>query len=82
MDSSYTWQHLLFTADILVQKGCLDETKLALIIDLVDLRKLVKFNKLSKEFIDTYVIPRIDYEDYEGIDLYDIEKYQSLLNKR
>ena len=83
MDSSlYTWQHLLFTADILVQKGYLDESKLALIIDLVDLRKLVKFNKLSKEFIDTYVIPRINYDDYEGIDLYDIEKYQSLLNKR
>ena len=78
MDTSlYTWHHLMFTADVLVQKGSLDESKLALIIDLVDLRKLVKFNKLSKEFIDTYVIPRINYDDYEGIDLYDIEKYQS-----
>jgi hypothetical protein len=77
MDTSmYTWQNLLFTADILVQKGCLDESKLALIIDMVDLRKVVKFNKLSKEFIDKYVIPRIDLDDYEGIDEYDIEKYQ------
>ena len=26
MDTTlYTWQYLLFTADILVQKGCLDE---------------------------------------------------------
>jgi hypothetical protein len=78
MDTSiYTWNHLLFTADILIQKGCLDESQLKLIIDLVDLRKLVKFNKLSKEFINDYVIPRIDIEDYEGIDEYDIEKYQS-----
>jgi hypothetical protein len=38
MDTTlYTWQHLLFTADILVQKGCLDEAQLALIIDMVDL---------------------------------------------
>jgi len=78
MDTSmYTWQHLLFTADILVQKGCLDETKLAMIIDMVDLRKVVKFNKLSKEFIEKYVRPRIDLDDYEGIDEYDIEKYQA-----
>ena len=78
MDTSmYTWQHLLFTADVLVQKGCLDESKLALIIDMVDLRKVVKFNKLSKEFIDKYVKPRIDLDDYDGIDEYDIEKYQS-----
>jgi hypothetical protein len=67
----------LFTVDILVQKGCLDETQLAIIIDLVDLKKLVKNNKLSKEFIDKYVIPRIDYDDYDGIDLYYIEEYQS-----
>jgi hypothetical protein len=75
--SQYTWNSLLFTADILVQKGCLDETQLAIIIDLVDLKKLVKNNKLSKEFIDKYVIPRIDYDDYDGIDLYYIEEYQS-----
>ncbi len=77
---TYTWQHLLFTADILVQKGCLDESKLAMIIDMVDLRKLVKYNKLSKEFIDKYVKPRIDLDDYEGIDEYDIEKYQARFN--
>ncbi len=76
----YTWQHLLFTADILVQKGCLDEDQLLLIIDMVDLRKLVKYNKLSKDFIDKYIKPRIDLDDYEGIDEYDIEKYQSRFN--
>ena len=77
MDTSiYTWQHLLFTADILVQKGCLNETQLALIIDLIDLRKLVKNNKLSNKFINEYIIPRIDLDDYNGIDEYDIENYQ------
>ncbi len=81
MDTSvYTWNHLLFTADILVQKGCLDEINLATIIDIGDLRKLVKYNKLSKEFIDKYVKPRIDLDDYEGIDEYDIEKYQARFN--
>jgi len=72
-----TWNNLLFTADILVQKGCLDEYQLASIIDIIDLRKLVKNNKLSKEFIDKYIIPRINLDDYEGIDEYDIEKYQA-----
>jgi hypothetical protein len=72
----YNWNSLLFMADILVQKGGLDESQLALIIDLVDLRKIVKYNKLSDEFINKYIIPRIDYDDYDGIDLYDIEKYQ------
>jgi hypothetical protein len=28
---NYNWNHLLFVADILVQKGCLDENKLAMI---------------------------------------------------
>lgn len=75
--SAITWQNLLFTADILVQKGILDESQLALIIDIVDLRKLVKNNKLSKEFIDKYIKPRIDLDDYDGIDEYDVEKYQA-----
>ena len=80
MDTSkYSWNSLLFTADILVQMGVLDENQLALIIDIVDLKKLVKNNKLSSEFIEKYVVPRLDYDDYEGIDLYDIEKYQSIL---
>jgi hypothetical protein len=76
-NNNYTWNHLLFTADILVQKGCLDESQLSLIVDLVDIKKIVKYNKLSQGFIEKYIIPRIDYDDYDGLDLYDIEKYQS-----
>ena len=72
----YNWNQLLFTADILVQQGGLSEEQLSKIIDIVDIKKIVKFNKLSNQFIEKYIIPRIDYDDYDGIDLYDIEKYQ------
>ncbi len=70
------WNNLLYIADILVQKGCLSENQLSMIIDLVDIKKIVKYNKLSKTFIEDYIIPRIDYDDYDGLDLYMIEKYQ------
>jgi hypothetical protein len=75
----YTWNMLLFTADILIQKGELTEDKLIMIIDLVDIKKVVKYNKLSQEFIDKYIIPRIDYDDYDGLDLCMIEDYQNKL---
>ena len=78
-NNKYSWNQLLFTADILVQQGKLKEEQLSKIIDIVDIKKIVKFNKLSNEFIEKYIIPRIDYDDYDGIDLYDIEKYQSML---
>ncbi len=74
---NYNWNHLLFVADIIVQKGILSEDQLALLVDLVDIKKIVKNNKLSQEFITKYIIPRIDYDDYDGLDLYDIEKYQN-----
>ena len=77
---NYTWNTLLFTADILVQKGILTEDKIIKIIDLVDIKKVVKFNKLSQEFITKYIIPRIDYDDYDGLDEYMIEDYQNKLN--
>jgi hypothetical protein len=76
----YTWSHLLFTADILVQKGCLDENQLKSIIHLVDIKKIVKNNKLSEKFIQEEIVPRIDYDDYDGLDLYQIESYQSHFN--
>ncbi len=75
----YTWNTLLFTADILVQKGILSEDELIKIIDLVDIKKVVKYNKLSQEFIDKYIIPRIDYDDYDGLDLCMIDDYQNKL---
>lgn len=77
--NNFTWNNLLFMADILAQKGCLNEDQLSIIVDLVDIKKIVKYNKLSNDFIEKYIIPRIDYDDYNGIDLYDIEKYQNAL---
>ena len=80
MDTSkYTWNGLLFYIDILVQKGVLTEDQLKEIINLADIKKVVKNNLLSKNFINNYIVPKIDYDDYEGIDLYDIEKYQGHL---
>ena len=60
----YTWSHLLFTADILVQKGCLSESQLKSIIHLVDIKKIVKYNKLTQKFIQEEIVPLIDYDDY------------------
>ncbi len=75
---SQDWNQLLFTATNLVQRGCLSEDQLIRIIDLVDIKIIVKFNKLSTKFINEYIIPRIDYDDYDGLDLYMIEKYQKM----
>jgi predicted house-cleaning NTP pyrophosphatase (Maf/HAM1 superfamily) len=75
---SLEWNHLLFTAATLVHRGCLSEEQLSRVIDLVDIKTIVKFNKLSKKFIEDYIIPRIDYDDYDGLDLYMIEKYQKM----
>jgi hypothetical protein len=76
----YTWSHLLFTADILVQKGCLSESQLKSIIHLVDIKKVVKYNKLTQKFIQEEIVPLIDYDDYDGLDLFQIESYQSHFN--
>jgi hypothetical protein len=76
---NYTWNGLLFYIDILVQKGCLTESQLEKIIDMTDIKKVVKNNVLSEDFINKHIIPRIDYDDYDGIDMYDIEKYQNNL---
>ena len=78
MDTKYNWNNLLFMVDILVQQGTLNEEQLKMVIDLVNIKKIVKYNKLSKDFIEKYIIPRIDFDDYDGLDLYDIEKYQSM----
>jgi len=79
--TNYTWSGLLFYIDILVQKGILNETQLEKIIDMADIKKIVKNNILSEDFINKHIIPRIDYDDYDGIDMYDIEKYQTNIKK-
>lgn len=74
-----TYEYLLYIADKLIQKGCLNEKQLISIIDIVDIKKLVKNNKLSKEFIDKYLIPRLNENNYDDITILDIYKYQTYL---
>lgn len=74
-----TWDTLLSITDILVQRGELNEMQLEKIIDLVDIKKIVKNNILSENFIKKHIEPRIDLDDYDGIDMYSIEKYQDNL---
>jgi len=72
----FTWNGLLFYIDVLVQKGELSETELEKIIDLVDIKKLVKYNILSNDFINNHVIPRINNNNYNDLSINDIKKYQ------
>jgi len=76
-----TWDTLLTVADILVQKSVLTEEQLEKIIDLVDIKKVVKNNILTENFIKKYIEPRIDLDDYDSLDLYSIESYQKNLKK-
>jgi hypothetical protein len=76
-----TWDTLLSIVDILVQKGVLTEEQLEKIVDLVDIKKIVKNNILTENFINKYIKPRIDLDDYDSIDLYSIECYQKNLKK-
>ena len=75
----YTWQHLLFTADIVMQRGILTESEIILIIDIVDLKTIVRNNLLSDKFIEDEIIPRIDWDEYDGLDLYKINSYMAYL---
>lgn len=77
-----TWSIVLDMIHILVCKGELTELQLEKIIDLVDIKDIVKNNLLSNVFIKKYIEPRIDLDDYDGIDLYSIEKYQNNLKNK
>lgn len=76
----YTWQHLLFVVDIMVQKGILKESQIKKIIDIIDINKLVKYNKLSPEFIENILRPLVendfDSNDSDDLTMTDIYKIQ------
>lgn len=77
---TYTWQHLLFTVDIMVQKGILTEPQIKKIIDIIDIKKLVTHNKLSPQFIENILRPMVENDfDSDGSDdltMHDIYKIQ------
>jgi hypothetical protein len=77
--TKFTWNGFLFYADILIQKGILEESQIKIIIDLVDIKSVVKNNILSEEFIKDEILPRIDEDEYDSLDLYKINSYQEYL---
>ena len=81
MSQKYNWNYLISVIDIIVRNGNLTESQLEQIIDLADIKTVVKNNKLSDDFIEKIIIPRIDNDDYDGMDLYKIKSYQSYLNQ-
>ncbi len=82
----YTWQHLLFVVDIMVQKGILKESQMKKIIDIIDINKLVKYNKLSPEFIENILRPLVendfDSNDSDDLTMTDIYKIQERKNEK
>jgi hypothetical protein len=66
--------------DIMVQKGILKESQIKKIIDIIDINKLVKYNKLSPEFIENIVRPIVendfDSNDSDDLTMTDIYKIQ------
>ena len=79
--NSYNWNLLLFIADVLIQKGELTEDQIKKIIDIIDLKHLIKYNNLSDNFINNILKPKIEEESYsfndESITMYDVERYQN-----
>ena len=85
MDTAkYTWNHLLFTADILIQKGELSEGQLKRIIEIVDIEKVVKNNILSDSFIESYVKPYIEKneDEYDSMTMYDFYNIQNYFRSK
>ena len=81
----YNWNHVLFVIDMMVQQGKLTESQMRKVIDIIDLKKLVKYNKLRPEFIENVLRPMID-NDFDDdlnddpdrltmIDVYKIQQY-------
>lgn len=77
----YTWNHLLFMTDIMIQKGMLTESQIRKVINIIDIKKLVSHNKLSPEFIENILRPMLE-NDFDNNpdeltinDVYKIQKY-------
>lgn len=79
--STNTWNHLLFTADQLIQSGKLTESQIKKILPIVELKKVIKHNKLSDNFIRNNIEPLVEMQDSEDedfvtlCDIYKIQKY-------
>jgi hypothetical protein len=80
LSDKYTWNHLLFITDVIIQKGVLTESQIKKIIDIVDIKKLVSHNKLSPEFIENILRPIIENDfnsdSSDDLTMHDIHKIQ------
>ena len=77
--SNNNWNHLLFTADQLIQSGNLTESQIKKILPLVELKKVILYNKLSENFIRNNIEPLVemlDSDDEDNLTLYDIYSIQ------
>jgi hypothetical protein len=79
---NYNWNHILFVVDMLIQQGKLTELQIRKIINIVDIKKLVKYNKLRPEFIENVLRPLIECDfnsdssdDLTLTDIYEIQQY-------
>jgi uncharacterized protein YutE (UPF0331/DUF86 family) len=83
---TYTWQHLLFIVDMMVQKGVLTESQIRKIIDIIDIKKLVNHNKLSPQFIENILRPIVennfDSDSSSDLTMNDIFKIQNYKNNK
>lgn len=76
-----TWNGLLFTADQLIQSGNLKESQIKKILPIVELKKVIKHNKLSDNFIRNNIEPLVEMQDSDDddyitlTDIYRIQKY-------
>lgn len=81
VNTNNTWNGLLFTADQLIQSGNLTESQIKKILPIVELKKVIKHNKLSDNFIRNNIEPLVemqdsDDEDYISLnDVYRVQRY-------
>ena len=73
------WEELLNSVDYLVKNQLLTEGQIRKIIDIVNIRNLVTYNKLNQKFIDNVIGPHIenDFDDFSD----DNEKDKIKLNE-
>jgi hypothetical protein len=57
-----TWNELLNSVDYLVKNQLLTEGQIRKILDIVNIRTLVTYNKLNQKFIDNVIAPNIEYD--------------------
>jgi hypothetical protein len=82
------WEDLLASVDYLVKNQLLTEGQIRNIIDIVNIRTLVTYNKLNEKFINNIISPRVDndFDDFgeekDKIKMNEIYKLQKELKDK